>query len=216
MPGGQAWREALEALAPEGERHLLTFEGHVTHLPDRDRGLPEHIELKSMVGDPARHRNGDGVLRLDGATARRHRAGSRRRRGPGRPARRAVPRAAPRRPRAHHRGSRNGLLVGQTRRAPLRPAGGGAARPGRRPHLLGLPRHHRHPPGRQEAASHPSMDLLVQQTPLGRTGRPEDVAAVAPSRCPPKPASSPESTSSSTAASAPPCADELAGSEPFQ
>ena len=34
------------------------------------------------------------------------------------------------------------------------------------------------PQGRQEAASHPSMDLLVQQTPLGRTGRPEEVAAV--------------------------------------
>jgi NAD(P)-dependent dehydrogenase (short-subunit alcohol dehydrogenase family) len=34
------------------------------------------------------------------------------------------------------------------------------------------------PQGRQEAASHPSMDRLVQQTPLRRTGRPEDVAAV--------------------------------------
>ena len=39
MPGGRAWREALEALATDGERHLLTFEGHVTHLPDRDRRL---------------------------------------------------------------------------------------------------------------------------------------------------------------------------------
>lgn len=34
------------------------------------------------------------------------------------------------------------------------------------------------PQGRQEAANHPSMDLLVRQTPLGRTGRPEEVAAV--------------------------------------
>ncbi|SEG75280.1 NAD(P)-dependent dehydrogenase, short-chain alcohol dehydrogenase family [Thermomonospora echinospora] len=34
------------------------------------------------------------------------------------------------------------------------------------------------PQGRQEAANHPSMDRLVQQTPLGRAGRPEEVAAV--------------------------------------
>lgn len=54
MAGGRAWREELEALAPEGERHLLTFEGHVTHLTDRDRGLLEHIDLKSMVGNTDR------------------------------------------------------------------------------------------------------------------------------------------------------------------
>jgi 5,10-methylenetetrahydromethanopterin reductase len=54
MPGGQAWREALEALASEAERHLSIFEGHVTHLTDRDRGLLEHINVTSMVGDPAR------------------------------------------------------------------------------------------------------------------------------------------------------------------
>ncbi|MGW1027946.1 SDR family oxidoreductase [Streptomyces sp. NPDC002577] len=34
------------------------------------------------------------------------------------------------------------------------------------------------PQGRQEAASHPSMEMLVQRTPLGRPGRPEEVAAV--------------------------------------
>ena len=34
MPGGQTWRTELEALAPEDERHLLAFEGHVTHLAD--------------------------------------------------------------------------------------------------------------------------------------------------------------------------------------
>ena len=50
-PGGHAWRTALEALAPEGERHLLTFEGHVTHLPDRDRALLEHIDVNTMVGN---------------------------------------------------------------------------------------------------------------------------------------------------------------------
>ena len=34
------------------------------------------------------------------------------------------------------------------------------------------------PQGQQEAASHPSMDKLVRLTPLGRTGQPEEVAAV--------------------------------------
>jgi 5,10-methylenetetrahydromethanopterin reductase len=62
MPGGRAWREALEALVPDGERHLLTFEGHVTHMPDRDRKLLEHIDAKTMVGDPARI--GRQLLRL--------------------------------------------------------------------------------------------------------------------------------------------------------
>jgi NAD(P)-dependent dehydrogenase (short-subunit alcohol dehydrogenase family) len=34
------------------------------------------------------------------------------------------------------------------------------------------------PQGRQEAESHPFMDVLVQRTPLGRVGRPEELAAV--------------------------------------
>lgn len=34
------------------------------------------------------------------------------------------------------------------------------------------------PQGRQEAESHPSMERMVQQTPLGRKGRAEEVAAV--------------------------------------
>jgi 5,10-methylenetetrahydromethanopterin reductase len=54
LPGGRAWREALEAAAPEGERHLATFEGHVTYLTDRDRILLDHIDTRTMVGDPAR------------------------------------------------------------------------------------------------------------------------------------------------------------------
>ncbi|WP_208876328.1 hypothetical protein [Streptomyces armeniacus] len=54
LPGGRAWREELEALAPEDERHLLTFEGHVTHLPRRDRRLLEHIDVRRMVGDAGR------------------------------------------------------------------------------------------------------------------------------------------------------------------
>jgi NAD(P)-dependent dehydrogenase (short-subunit alcohol dehydrogenase family) len=34
------------------------------------------------------------------------------------------------------------------------------------------------PQGQQEAASHPTMAKLVQQTPLGRTGQPDEVAVV--------------------------------------
>ncbi|XVQ14811.1 SDR family oxidoreductase [Spirillospora sp. CA-255316] len=34
------------------------------------------------------------------------------------------------------------------------------------------------PQGRQEAENHPSMSALVERTPLGRRGRPEEVAAV--------------------------------------
>lgn len=54
MPGGQQWRRSLEALSPDGERHMWTFEGHVTHLSDRDRTLLEHINVRAMVGDAAR------------------------------------------------------------------------------------------------------------------------------------------------------------------
>jgi 5,10-methylenetetrahydromethanopterin reductase len=50
-PGGVEWRRALETLAPEGERHLLTFEGHVTNLPERDVPLLDHIDVDTMVGD---------------------------------------------------------------------------------------------------------------------------------------------------------------------
>lgn len=53
LPGGRVWRESLEARSPDGERHLLTFEGHVTHLTDRDRPLLDHIDLKTLVGDHA-------------------------------------------------------------------------------------------------------------------------------------------------------------------
>ena len=56
LPGGRAWREELERLAAEGERHLLTYEGHVTHLPQRDRRLLEHIDVETMVGDRDRIR----------------------------------------------------------------------------------------------------------------------------------------------------------------
>ncbi len=42
LPGGREWRSALEALAPDGERHLLTHQGHVTHLTERDHRLLDH------------------------------------------------------------------------------------------------------------------------------------------------------------------------------
>ncbi|XUL86030.1 LLM class flavin-dependent oxidoreductase [Streptomyces galilaeus] len=51
LPGGRQWRNTLEALEPPGSRHLLTFEGHVTHLPDRDHALLQHIDHTTTVGD---------------------------------------------------------------------------------------------------------------------------------------------------------------------
>jgi 5,10-methylenetetrahydromethanopterin reductase len=50
-PGGTEWRTALEELAAEEERHLLTFEGHVTNLTERDVPLLDHIDVDTMVGD---------------------------------------------------------------------------------------------------------------------------------------------------------------------
>ena len=44
MPGGRAWRTALENLAPKGERHLFTHQGHVTHLTERDHRLLDHAD----------------------------------------------------------------------------------------------------------------------------------------------------------------------------
>ena len=76
LPGGHAWREALEALAPEAERHLLTFEGHVTHLTDRDVPLLDHIDTRAMVGDAARVGRQLGRLFDSGISERStHRAG---------------------------------------------------------------------------------------------------------------------------------------------
>ena len=57
MPGGQAWRETLEALAPQGERHLLTHAGHVTQLSDRDRPLLDDARNPLVtIGDADRIR----------------------------------------------------------------------------------------------------------------------------------------------------------------
>jgi 5,10-methylenetetrahydromethanopterin reductase len=65
MAGGRAWREALETLAPPAERHLSMFEGHVTHLPDRDRLLLPYIDVTSLVGTP--YRIGRHLARLGDA-----------------------------------------------------------------------------------------------------------------------------------------------------
>jgi 5,10-methylenetetrahydromethanopterin reductase len=52
MPGGQEWRQALEGIAPQGERHLLTHEGHVTHLTERDRRLLGRAsDGRMMIGE---------------------------------------------------------------------------------------------------------------------------------------------------------------------
>ena len=52
MPGGRAWREALEELAVPDERHLLSHEGHVTHLTARDLALLEHAgDGMTVCGD---------------------------------------------------------------------------------------------------------------------------------------------------------------------
>jgi 5,10-methylenetetrahydromethanopterin reductase len=37
MPGGDAWRAGVESERPEGERHLVVHEGHVTNVMTRDR-----------------------------------------------------------------------------------------------------------------------------------------------------------------------------------
>jgi 5,10-methylenetetrahydromethanopterin reductase len=63
--GGREWREALESLAPAHQRHLLTFEGHVTHLTERDVPLLAHIDTSSMVGGP--DLIGDEIERLGAA-----------------------------------------------------------------------------------------------------------------------------------------------------
>jgi 5,10-methylenetetrahydromethanopterin reductase len=51
MPGGGAWVDAIEKSAAPAERHLLTFEGHVTHLTDRDLDLLDHMDVQTMVGE---------------------------------------------------------------------------------------------------------------------------------------------------------------------
>ncbi|MFC5745826.1 LLM class flavin-dependent oxidoreductase [Actinomadura rugatobispora] len=59
MPGGQEWREALERLAPEGERHLLAYEGHVTHVTERDLPLVGYDHgFPTLIGEADEIRDG--------------------------------------------------------------------------------------------------------------------------------------------------------------
>jgi 5,10-methylenetetrahydromethanopterin reductase len=59
LPGGAAWRASLEALAPEALRHLLTFEGHVTHLAERDLPLLEHLDVEGRTSAALMMKIGD-------------------------------------------------------------------------------------------------------------------------------------------------------------
>lgn len=68
LPGGAAWRTSLEALAPEGERHLLTFEGHVTHLAQRDVPLLEHLDVEGRTSAALTMSVGDPTLIMDRLT----------------------------------------------------------------------------------------------------------------------------------------------------
>jgi 5,10-methylenetetrahydromethanopterin reductase len=53
LPGGRRWREALESLAPQGERHLISHQGHVTDLTDRDnRLLDDAPDGLATIGTP--------------------------------------------------------------------------------------------------------------------------------------------------------------------
>ena len=57
VAGGREWRTELEALAPEGRRHLHTFDGHVTHLHPRDRHVLQAAPASGpmdneIIGDP--------------------------------------------------------------------------------------------------------------------------------------------------------------------
>jgi 5,10-methylenetetrahydromethanopterin reductase len=57
MPGGRAWRQELEGVATPGQRHLLTHEGHFTHLTARDRALLDHAaDGMAVIGDAERIR----------------------------------------------------------------------------------------------------------------------------------------------------------------
>ncbi len=58
MAGGRIWREAVEELAAPAERHLLTHEGHVTHLTARDRALLEHAGAGMVVIGEVEHITG--------------------------------------------------------------------------------------------------------------------------------------------------------------
>ncbi|MFC4585338.1 LLM class flavin-dependent oxidoreductase [Sphaerisporangium corydalis] len=39
LPGGRQWRAAIEAERPEGQRHLVVHQGHLSELTERDRAV---------------------------------------------------------------------------------------------------------------------------------------------------------------------------------
>lgn len=53
LPGGRRWRELLDEEAAPEHRHLLTHEGHVTHVTDRDRPLLDAMPMPSRFIGPA-------------------------------------------------------------------------------------------------------------------------------------------------------------------
>jgi 5,10-methylenetetrahydromethanopterin reductase len=50
LPNGKAWRDAVEALRPEGERHLAAHEGHITDLTERDRSALVGSGMLGAIG----------------------------------------------------------------------------------------------------------------------------------------------------------------------
>ena len=56
LPGGSAWRRAIEAEANDRPLHLLVHEGHVTHVTPRDQPLLPHLEPSGLDGDAAHAR----------------------------------------------------------------------------------------------------------------------------------------------------------------
>lgn len=55
MPEGAAWRAAIEAARPLGERHLVVHEGHVTEVTERDRAIVnaagDNLAMLSWIDD---------------------------------------------------------------------------------------------------------------------------------------------------------------------
>ena len=117
-------------------------------------------------------------LRVDRHAARCRRSGYGRRRGARRAAPSRPPRPAPPRARERHRGFGPGLRVGEARRPPARRS---ANRCGSAGSARASARFHPASSTRRWAVRRPrrgtTNDLLVQHTPLGREGRPEEVAA---------------------------------------
>lgn len=68
LPGGAVWRKSVEALAPEEERHLLTFEGHVTHLSQRDVPLLQHLDVEGRTSEALTMSVGDPTLVIERLT----------------------------------------------------------------------------------------------------------------------------------------------------